>query len=156
MQQHDVAGTGAEPTPPKVAPESVALRAAPQPVTRLNRRTLALLVGSGAAVVLGATIWSLQPRERRVADSAELYNVDRISRAEGLASLPRDYSQMPAPKPVEPAPVLGDPLPGDLGRPVLRAEREACLHAPGGPASPDAEPLARVQEAEEPPAAPDF
>ncbi|MGV8495485.1 TrbI/VirB10 family protein, partial [Pseudomonas aeruginosa] len=45
----------------KVAPEAVALRAQPRPVTRLNRRTLAILVG-GPVVVLGATIWSLQPQ----------------------------------------------------------------------------------------------
>lgn len=152
MTHDDVAEPGVNPMPPKVAPESVALRAAPQPVTRLNRRTLALLVGSGAAVVLGATIWSLQPRERRAADSAELYNVDRISRAEGLASLPRDYSQMP----VAPAPVLGDPLPGDLGRPVLRAEREAGLHPHGGPDAAEAERLARLKEAEEAARAPLF
>lgn len=143
MTHDDVAG----PVSPKVAPESVALRAAPQPVTRLNRRTLALLVGSGAAVVLGATIWSLQPRERRATDSAELYNVDRISRAEGLASLPSDYSQMPVTP--EPASVLGDPLPGDLGRPVLRAEREAGLHPHGGPDAAEAERLARLKEAED-------
>src|SRR3546814_11869753 len=63
---------------------------------------------------------------------------------------------MPAPKPVEPAPVLGDPLPGDLGRPVLRAEREAGLHAHGGPDAAEAERLARLKEAEDAARAPLF
>ena len=49
----------ASPQAGKVAPEAVALRAQPHPVTRLNRRTLAILVGGSAAAVLGATIWSL-------------------------------------------------------------------------------------------------
>ena len=35
----------ATPQAGKVAPESVALRAQPRPVTRLNRRTLAMLMG---------------------------------------------------------------------------------------------------------------
>ena len=37
----------------KVAPESVTLRAQPRPVTRLNRRTLAVLVGGLSVAVLG-------------------------------------------------------------------------------------------------------
>lgn len=41
----------------KVAPEAVALRAQPRSVTRLNRRTLAILAGGLAVAVLGATMW---------------------------------------------------------------------------------------------------
>ena len=64
---------------PKVAPENVALRAQPRPVTRLNRRTLAVLAGGLGAAVLGATMWSLQPKHPRGnTDASELYNVDRV------------------------------------------------------------------------------
>lgn len=133
----------------KVDAQTLELRAAPTAVTRLNRRTLMVLIGGVALLVMMATIWSLQPRERKGSDTTELYNVDRISRAEGLATLPSDYSQLPQPKPPEPPPVLGDPLPGDLGRPVLRAEREAGLHPHGGPDAAEAERLARLKEAEE-------
>ena len=52
------------PSAGKVAPEAVALRAQPRPVTRLNRRTLAILTGGLSVAVLGATIWSLQPHQR--------------------------------------------------------------------------------------------
>src|SRR3546814_17689060 len=100
---------------PKLAPEQVALRAQPRPVTRLNRRMLAVLVGSVAAAVLGATLWSLQAPQRRGAGApTELYNVDRVSRSEGLAQLPIAYSQLPPPLPPLP-PELGEPLPGALG-----------------------------------------
>ncbi len=144
---------------PKLPPESVELRAAPQRVTRLNRRTLAVGIGVASFAVLGATLWSLQPRSRDAHTNPELYNVDRITRAEGLEALPRDYSQMPPPAPAAepaPVPVLGDPLPGDLGRPVLRAEREAGMHPHGGPDAAEAERLARLKEAEEAARAPLF
>ncbi len=54
----------AAPQVDKVAPEAVALRAQPRPVTRLNRRTLAILAGGLSVAVLGALIWSLQPHRR--------------------------------------------------------------------------------------------
>lgn len=94
-------------TPPKVAPENVTLRAQPRAVTRLNRRMLAALLGGLSVAVLGALMWSLQPQRRNTSEPAELYNVDRVSRSEGLNQLPADYSKLP------PAvPQLGAPLPG--------------------------------------------
>ncbi|MBP6895713.1 MAG: TrbI/VirB10 family protein [Pseudacidovorax sp.] len=109
-------------TAPKVAPESVALRARPRPVTRLNRRMLAVLAGSLAAAVLGATLWSLQPRQRRAGEQAELYNVDRVPRSDGLSQLPADYSKLP-PRLPSGVPELGPPLPGDLGPAVVRSQQ---------------------------------
>ncbi len=70
----------ATPQAGKVAPEAVALRAQPRPVTRLNRRTLAILVGGLSVAVLAATIWSLQPQRRGTNEQTELYNVDRVSK----------------------------------------------------------------------------
>ena len=63
MSQDDTPDLAAPPAG-KVAPEAVALRAQPRPVTRLNRRTLAILAGGLSVAVLGATIWSLQPHRR--------------------------------------------------------------------------------------------
>ena len=80
----------AAPQAAKVAP--VALRAQPRPVTRLNRRTLAILAGGLSVAVLGALMWSLQPQRRGANEQAELYNVDRVSKSEGLDGLPADYS----------------------------------------------------------------
>lgn len=118
----------ATPQAGKVAPEAVALRAQPRAVTRLNRRTLAVLVGGLSVAVLGATIWSLQPQRRGANEQTELYNVDRVSKSEGLDGLPADYSKLP-PK----APELGPPLPGDLGPAIVNSQQPAvaAYAAPG-------------------------
>jgi len=123
---------------PKVDPESLTLRASPRPVTRLNRRTLAVIVGCVVAAIFGVTLWSLQPSRRLPGElPVELHNVDRISRAEGLDQLPPDYSKVVPTKPSSQSPaaptvpLLGPPLPGDLGGPLLRAERQAQFGSAG-------------------------
>ena len=111
----------------KVAPEAVALRAQPRPVTRLNRRTLAMLTGGLSVAVLGATIWSLQSHRRGAGERTELYNVDRVSKSEGLDGLPSDYSKLPK------VPELGPPLPGDLGPAIVKAQQPVTpTYAPPG------------------------
>ena len=138
--------------PPKLPPENVALRAPPRPVTRLNRRMLAVLAGGLAAAVLGGTLWSLQSSQRKGAmQPAELYNVDRVARSDGLDQLPSDYSKMPPalPAPTPDVPHLGRPLPGDLGGPILKAEQQAQRYGSPGNDPAEAERLARLKEAEE-------
>ena len=115
--------------PNKTDPDTLALRASPRPVTRLNRRMLAVLAGTLGAVVLGGTLWSLQSHKRERNAATELYNVDRVSRAESLDQLPKDYSKMPVA--AKPVPVLGEPLPGDLG-PAIVAQRNAGAPAQTG------------------------
>ncbi|AMV05983.1 TrbI/VirB10 family protein [Xanthomonas citri] len=133
----------------KVAPEAVALRAQPRPVTRLNRRVLAILAGGLSVAVLGALMWSLQPQRRGANEQAELYNVDRVSRSEGLERLPTDYSQLPPALPPE-VPELGPPLPGDLGPAIVNAQQQPAVgYAPPGHDPAEAERLARLKEAEE-------
>jgi len=107
--------------PPKDDPEALALRTSPRPVTRLNRRMLAVLSGALGAVVLSATLWSLQSHRRPQNAGAELFNVDRVSRAETLDQLPKDYSKVAKAS----VPVLGEPLPGDLGPAIVHAQRDA-------------------------------
>jgi type IV secretion system protein VirB10 len=148
MTAKDDIQSPAESLPPKEAPESLELRAKPRPVTRLNPRMLAVVVGGLSAAVLGAMLWSLQPQQRRQGDEPnELYNVDRVARTEGLEQLPADYSQLP-PAPAPEVPQLGPPLPGDLGGPILRAEQQAQGYGHGQDAA-EAERLARLKEAEE-------
>jgi type IV secretion system protein VirB10 len=116
-------------TDAKVDPATLALRAPPPPVTRLKRRALIAAAATLAALVLGVTLWSLQPASRALRDlPTELHNVDRVSRAEGLEQLPADYSKIPPPKAAEastptPVPQLGPPMPGDLGTAMLQAQR---------------------------------
>lgn len=139
-------------SPPKVDPEQVALRAQPQPVTRLSRRMLAVLAGGVGTAVLGALFWSLRVPERGgLNDADELYNVERIVRSEQLTRLPADYSQLPPASPELPpdVPRLGEPLPGDLGAPILRAEQQAGRGAPLAQNAAETDRLARLKEAEE-------
>ncbi|TWT20293.1 TrbI/VirB10 family protein [Luteimonas marina] len=143
---------------PKLPPESVALRAPPRPVTRLNRRMLVALSGALVLAILGATWWSLHSSQRRAMEGpGELHNVERIARTEALDRLPEDYTKLPPPLLAMPeedealppdVPELGEPLPGDLGAPILRAEREAQGYAYGEDPA-EAERLAQVKEAEE-------
>ena len=138
MSQDDTPDLAA-PQAAKVAPESVALRAQPRPVTRLNRRTLAILAGSLAVTVLGATMWSLQPRKRAAVEQTELYNVDHVSRTEGLEHLPTDYSKLP-PTLSPRVPELGPPLPGDLGPAIVKSQQPVVptYSAPGqSPVTPE-------------------
>jgi len=134
---------------PKVAPEGVALRAAPRAVTRLNRRTLAVSATLLAVAVACASMWALQSKGRRSSgDQTNLYNVDRIAKADDLDQLPADYSKLPAkPSPAAPAsvPQLGPPLPGDWGA------ASAMPPLPGGNANPgpSAENIDRQRQADE-------
>jgi type IV secretion system protein TrbI len=120
---------------PKVNPESLHLRAAPRPVMRLNRRMLAVLGGTLAALVLGGTLWSLQSTQRARPATPELHNVEKVARAEHLEQLPKDYGKLAATTATvtSTVPVLGEPLPGDLGA-AMHAKRmaESGAYAPSG------------------------
>lgn len=107
---------------PKADPEALALRAQPRPVVRLNRRVLAVGAGTLAAAVLGGTLWSLQSQQRSRPTSNELYNVDRIAKSESLDRLPKDYVGLAAASKPTP-PVLGEPLPGDLGPAIVKSQQ---------------------------------
>ena len=138
------------PPQPKVVPEALALRAKPRPVTRLSRRALILLGSVSALTVGGLAIWALGVQHGGGTPPQELYSTDRKPIAEGLRALPGDYGSLP--KPVLPAgvPPLGPPLPGDLGRPFLRAQQEqgAPVATPTAPAGLTAEEQAAAAERE--------
>jgi type IV secretion system protein TrbI len=108
-------------SPKKEDPASLGLRAAPMPVTRLNRRTLAALIGGVVLLVLLATMWALEPkRGKNEVASTELHASQQVTHADGLQSLPQDYASIPK------VPQLGPPT-GELGRPVLREEQRAGI-----------------------------
>jgi type IV secretion system protein VirB10 len=82
--------------PPKEDPAKLELRAKPAPVTRLNRRTLAVLAGGMALCVLLVTLWAFRAPDRASA-APDTHNVERVTPAEGLQTLPSDYRQVPMP-----------------------------------------------------------
>ncbi|MET1753884.1 TrbI/VirB10 family protein [Novosphingobium sp. RD2P27] len=123
------------------SPESAApmrLRAEPPRVTRLSRKMLA---GVGAVALFGiggALIYALQTRDAGPGGE-ELYSTENRPTADGLSGLPRDYT----------GPVLGPPLPGDLGRPILDAQNRGQPVAPPAMATPAVDPEEQRRLAEE-------
>lgn len=86
----------------KVAPETLELRARPQPVTRINRK----VVFGGAAVVLllvsFLVLVALQPPKLQVGAPRELINVENKPITENLARLPATYDGVRTERPPEP------------------------------------------------------
>jgi type IV secretory pathway VirB10-like protein len=113
------------------------LRAEPPRVTRLSRKVLAglgLIAGVGIG---GALIYALQTRD--ATGPEELISTDGRATADGLAGLPRDYT----------GPVLGPPLPGDLGRPILDAQNRGKPAAPPAMQTPAVDPAEQRRLAEQ-------
>ncbi|RAZ72870.1 TrbI/VirB10 family protein [Mesorhizobium atlanticum] len=124
--------------PPKLDPEQLQLRGSPRRAVRFRRGIIVAIAAVGSGTILGVTMMALQgPALRLKQQAEELYNTDRKPRAEGLETLPKDYSGI-KPK----APVLGPPLPGDLGRPILEHQRQLGI-APGQEVSAEEQRLAQ-------------
>ena len=116
------------------------LRADPPRVMRLSRRAITVLVVGGGLGIGAILIVALQSPDRGDGPS-ELFSTERVQEAEGLSRLPRDYGAIPQ---------LGPPLPGELGRPVLSAQRrgEPVPLVPAAGPTVDPEEQLRLQEAE--------
>jgi type IV secretion system protein VirB10 len=108
------------------------LRAEPPRITRLSRKVLASVAAVALVGIGGSLIYALQTRNAGK-EGEELYSTGNRQPANGLAGLPRDYT----------GPVLGPPLPGDLGRPILSAQNA------GQPVVPPIVPAPGVDEAEQ-------
>lgn len=118
--------------------EPMRLRGTPPRVTRLSRRVLAGLGLVGALGVGGALIYALQTPDDGPG-SDELYSTQNRNTADGLNELPSDYT----------GPVLGPPLPGDLGRPILDAQERGQSVAPPAINAPAVDPEEQRRLAEE-------
>lgn len=81
-------------------------------VMRLPRKTLAVLGGAAGIAIGGALLWALRPVDPKAAQ--ELYEVAVPNRSETVTGAPADYGAVPK---------LGPPLPGDLGRPIVSAQK---------------------------------
>ncbi|WP_404933693.1 TrbI/VirB10 family protein [Nitratireductor sp. L15S-10] len=112
------------------------LRPEPPRVTRLSRKVLIGLGGVASVAVLGALVWALDTSRRGGQQPSELYSTENRSTADGLQSLPRDYTGLPRPD----VPELGPALPGDLGRPIRRAQEQGRPVAPPAIQTPQADP----------------
>jgi type IV secretion system protein TrbI len=104
---------------------SFRLRNEAPPVMRLSRKVLTGLVAVGAIVVFGALIWALYQGNRRSGGGSELYNTENKTTPDGLSGLPRDYAGLPQNLAPQGVPQLGQPGPGDIGRPIPLPAPEA-------------------------------
>lgn len=127
------------PTPSAADPAApMRLRAETPRVIRLSRK---VLIGIGVIAGLGiggALIYALQTRSSGPGGE-ELYSTENRQTADGLAGLPRDYT----------GPVLGPPLPGDLGRPILNAQNRGQPVPPSPVTAPAVDQAEQHRQAEE-------
>jgi type IV secretion system protein TrbI len=123
----------------RVAPD-LRLRGEPPRVTRLSRRILIGLGGLSALAIAGALGYALQTRNK-ASSGQELLSTENRPAADGLAGLPKDYTGF-----LRQTPMLGPPLPGDLGRPILNAGNPNILTPPSAPDA-DTQRLAQESEA---------
>lgn len=121
----------AEKLPEADAAKTLRLRGSPPPVARISRRALAATGAALAAGLAGAIGWSLAEHRKPAAVEP---TVAAPTPSERVTALPKGY--------LGPAgvPALGPPLPGDLGRPILKAARD---DAPSDPSPERAESLPR-------------
>lgn len=116
----------------KAIAEQLRLRPKVPPVARISRKVLAIGAGVLSAGLFAALGWSTLERPTRAPEEPS----PRASKPPGkIEGLPKDYLTRPS------APVLGPPLPGDLGRPILAAQAEgrdpvAALPSRGAQGSP--------------------
>ncbi|WP_299211505.1 TrbI/VirB10 family protein [uncultured Tateyamaria sp.] len=139
VDRDDKEGTSAPQSEQEIAKE-LRLRPDPPRVMRLSRKAITVLTVAGGLGIGAILIVALQGPDRGDGP-LELFSTERVQEAEGLSRLPRDYGSIPQ---------LGPPLPGELGGPVLSAQRrgEPVPVVPAtGPAVDPVEQL-RLQEAE--------
>ncbi|MBL0770106.1 TrbI/VirB10 family protein [Sphingopyxis sp. DHUNG17] len=104
-------------------------------VMRLSRKTLAVLGGVAGIAIGGALLWALRPVDPKAAQ--ELYEVASTNRSENVTGAPADYGAVPK---------LGPPLPGDLGRPIVSAQKAGESMPVPGMGSPSAGPAQTARE----------
>lgn len=121
------------------------LRGEPPRVMRLSRKTLAIIGAVGGTAIGGALLIALQPSAPKTPEN--LYSVDGANKAEVVTGAPADYGKIPK---------LGPPLPGDLGRPIVAAQRNGETvpvppmgNPPPGPRTPADEARERARQERE-------
>ena len=107
-----------DPERPVDAESITSLRGEGPHVVRLSRKAIGIASAVGLSLVGAALLYALQPASQ--GSEEELFNTDGVAVADGLASAPGDYSQVPR---------LGPPLPGDLGKPILDAQERGAVAA---------------------------
>ncbi len=106
------------PAPPKVDPETLAIRAKPRRAIRFRRGVIVGISAIGSVSLIAVTWMALKPAVfRHVAQEEQLSQPARPA-TDALNGLPASYGDVHK---------LGPPLPGDLGRPILERQRQLAM-----------------------------
>ena len=107
--------------PAKLDPETLSIRSRPARAIRFRRGAIIGAAALGSASLMCIAWMALKPQAfRQVAQESELSQPMAKPASDALSGLPASYGD---------APKLGPPLPGDLGRPILRAQEHAEANA---------------------------
>lgn len=138
----DIAAPGEAGAPPKADPETLVLRARPAPAIRFKRGLIIGLVAITIAVLVATAWFALKPRTFHLVGGQSDGGEPAKPPSDTLSALPASYGD---------APKLGPPLPGDLGRPILKHQQAMATEAatPQGPTPRQAAQTAREQAAAE-------
>lgn len=121
--------------PAKLDPETLSIRSRPARAIRFKRGAIIGAAALGSASLMGIAWMALKPQVfRQIAQESELSQPMVKSASDALSGLPSSYGD---------APKLGPPLPGDLGRPILRAQQQT--EAAAAPTRVDSAEAARQQ-----------
>jgi type IV secretion system protein VirB10 len=109
----------------KISPDKLKLRAAPRRVVRFRRGVIVAGAAVSSLALAGVAWMALGPKALHIiaADEGRVVS-DRRTQADAVANLPSDYSRV-----TPTTPILGPPLPGDLGKPIL--DRQRAMSAGG-------------------------
>ncbi len=111
---HDESVPAPEPAPPPAHPAGMRLRPQRPPVTRLSRSVLIGLGTVACGGIFAALAIALLPHHQEASTQPVATSAKTLP--EALASIPKNYTEA-----AQEAPKLGPPLPGDLGKPMLKA-----------------------------------
>lgn len=101
--------------PPKVDPETMVLRGRPARVVRFRRGVIIGAAALGSTALVGVAWVALKPPTFRIVANEDGRSVEGAKvPPDALANAPQTYGDVP---------MLGPPLPGDLGRPILKAQQ---------------------------------
>jgi type IV secretion system protein VirB10 len=107
--------------PAKIDPETLAIRTRPPRIIRFRRGVIIGAAAATSAALMSVTWIALKPRVfQQVAARSDLSEPGPRT-TDTLQRLPSSYASVP---------MLGPPLPGDLGRPILEHQRAIATSGP--------------------------
>lgn len=126
-------------SPVKADPETLVLRAVPRRVTRFRRGAIIAIAAAGSTAIGGIAWLALKPPSLGLVVPSDDKQLAAKAPPDALAGAPSSYGEVPR---------LGPPLPGDLGRPILKHQRETGMTPVADPAADAAAQAAKREQAE--------